>query len=256
MWAWRVVSRFLPVGEGAVEFARDGQVGALIGMLRGQGFVDVDAETGRFAGMHVTSVECVVMREDFVGESGVMHVLLDAEVMNSEAEVERGGHGDRREIGGSVIARADLVEGSEVCRFLRVGDAATVDDGHAYVVDQLLSNKVVGVPDGVKDFAGGDWGGGVPADELEGLLQLGGTRIFHPEEMIGFERFAEPRGLDRGEAVMDVVEKMKIGTEFDAELFEESRDEVEIPLCRPETFGGKPTLGWLVWLAGFGYAVT
>src|ERR1700716_962607 len=69
--------RTLPVGEGAVEFAGDGEIGALVGEFGGEGFVDVDAEAGSVAGVHVAGVEGVVVGEDFVGEFRVVHVLLD-----------------------------------------------------------------------------------------------------------------------------------------------------------------------------------
>lgn len=49
------------------------------------------------------------MGADFVGEVALVHVVLDAKVMAADAEVEVGGHGDGREIGGSVEAGADVV---------------------------------------------------------------------------------------------------------------------------------------------------
>ena len=73
--------------------------------------------------------------------------------------------------------------------------------------------------------------------------------------MIGLEGLAEARGFDRGEAVVDVVEKMDVGAEFDAEFFEELRGEVEVALGGPEGFGRQAALGWLVGLAGFGDSV-
>ena len=87
----------------------------------------------------------------------MVHVLLDAEVVDGEAEMERGGHGDGREIGGAVVAGADVVERGKVGGLFCVGDAAAVDDGHADVVDQLMADEVVGVPDGVEDFAVRRW---------------------------------------------------------------------------------------------------
>ena len=81
-----------------------------------------------------------------------------------------------------------------------------------------MANEIVAVPDGVEDLAGSDGRGGVLADELEALLQLRRAGIFHPEEVIGLERLAEARGLDRREPVMDVVQQMDVGAEFDAEL--------------------------------------
>src|SRR3981081_2975277 len=98
--------RTLPVGEGTVEFAGDGEIGALVGEFGGEGFVDVDAEAGGVAGVHVAGVEGVVVGEDFVGEFRVVHVLLDAEVVDGEAEMERGGHGDGGDVGGAGVSGA------------------------------------------------------------------------------------------------------------------------------------------------------
>ena len=66
-----------------------------------------------------------------------------------------------REIGGAVVAGADVVERGEVGGLFGVGEAAAMDDGHADVVDELVADEVVRVPDGVEDLAGGDGGSGV-----------------------------------------------------------------------------------------------
>src|SRR5690348_4337849 len=83
----------LPVEKSAVELAVDGQVGALVGILRGEGFVQIDAESGRVAGVHIAVAEGIMVRENGVGFGGVRHMLLNAEVVDGEAEVQRGGHG-------------------------------------------------------------------------------------------------------------------------------------------------------------------
>jgi hypothetical protein len=185
----------------------------------------------------------------------VVHVLLDAEVVDGEAEVQGCGHGHGGEIGRAVEAGADMVEGGEVGGLLEVGDAAAVDDGHAEVVDPLVADEVVAIPDGVEDFAGGEGDGGVLADELEAFLELGGAGIFEPEQVVGFERFAEARGFDGGEAVVDVVQEVQVGAEVGAELFEEFGDVVEVALGRPERFGWEAAFGGFVGLAGPGHAV-
>src|SRR5580692_1338640 len=130
-----------------------------------------------------------------------MHVFLDTEVVDGHAEVEGGGHGDGGEIGGAVEAGADVVKGGEVGGLFGVGNAASVDDGHADVVDELVADEIVSVPEGVKDFAGGYGGRCVAADEFEAFLEFGGAGVFHPEEVVGFEGLAEARGFDGGEAV-------------------------------------------------------
>ena len=75
-------------------FAGYWKVGALIGILRGERLIDLDSETGCVAGVHVAGVEMIVMWEDFVRKWAVVHVLLDAEVVDREAEVECGCHRD------------------------------------------------------------------------------------------------------------------------------------------------------------------
>ena len=64
--------------------------------------------------------------EDLVGRVAVAHVLLDAEVRDADVDVQRGGHGDRREVGGAVGAGADVVQVRQVEDAAQVGDAAGV----------------------------------------------------------------------------------------------------------------------------------
>ena len=85
--------------------------------------------------MHEAVGEGVGVGEDFVGESGVGHVLLDAEVGDAEIKVEGGAHADGGEIGGAVAAGFDVVEVGEAGDAAHVGDAAGVDDSGADVVD-------------------------------------------------------------------------------------------------------------------------
>ena len=75
---------------------------ALVGMLCGERLVYIDTEAGLIPRMHVAGFEPISVREDFVRKCAVMHVLLDAEVMDGEAEMEGCRHGDGREIRGSV----------------------------------------------------------------------------------------------------------------------------------------------------------
>ena len=147
--------------------------------------------------MHVAGVEGVVVREDLVGQLRVVHVLLDPEVVNGETEVQRRGHSDGRKVGGTMEPGADVIECGEVGRLFRMRDAAAVDDRHPDVVDELVANQVMRVPNGVEHLAGCNRCGRVLADEFKAFLQLGGTGIFHPEEMIGLERLAQPRRFDR-----------------------------------------------------------
>src|ERR1700689_805477 len=78
----------LPIGECSVELAVDGQVGALVGIFGGQRLIEIDAQSGPFAGKHQAVFEAVLMREDRVRLFVVRHQLLDPEVVNCGVEVE------------------------------------------------------------------------------------------------------------------------------------------------------------------------
>ena len=60
-----------------------------------------------------------------------------------------------------------LIEVGEGGDAAQVGDAAGVHHGRADVVDQLLLDQLLGVPDGVEDLADGERRGGVLADQPE-----------------------------------------------------------------------------------------
>src|SRR4051794_38860537 len=62
-----------PAVNGAVELAGDGKKGALVGVVRGERLVDVDAETGLVARVERAVVERVGMREDAVRLVAVAH---------------------------------------------------------------------------------------------------------------------------------------------------------------------------------------
>ena len=76
-------------------------------------------------------------------------------------------------------------------------DAAGVHDRRADVVDELLLDELLAVVDAVEDLADRDRRRGVLADQAEALLQLGGHRVLHPEQVVGLELLAEAAGLDR-----------------------------------------------------------
>ena len=108
---------------------------------------------------------------------------------------------------------ADVIEFSEIGDSFQLSDAAGMKDGRADVVDQLSLNQLA-IVNAVEDFADSQRRGGVLADEPEAFLELGGNRIFEPEEMGRFEFLAEACGLDRREAMVSIVKQMQIGTEF------------------------------------------
>ena len=64
-----------------------------------------------------------------VGLGRVRHVLLDAEVVHAQVEVQRRGHADRAQVGGAVAAGAHVVQLGQRRDLAQVRDAAGVHDG-------------------------------------------------------------------------------------------------------------------------------
>src|SRR5467141_2089582 len=231
--------RALPTVHGAVELAIDGQVRAAVRIVSCELLIDVHTEAGGVAGMHHSVGKGIGMREDAIGFGGVVHVFLDAEIVDAEIEMEGGGHADRAHIGGAVTAGADLVQLGEAGDFSQMGNSAGVHDRGADVVDELLLNELLAIEDGVEDFADSERRGGVAANQAKTFLQLGGSGIFEPEKMVRLELFAEAGGFDGGEAVMRVMEQVKVGAEFLAQALEQTRDKIEVKLRAPQIFDGR-----------------
>ena len=124
---------------------------------------------GHFVHDQVAVFVAVVVREDLVGQRRVRHQFLDAEVGHPQPEVHGRGHAHRRQVGRAVEAGAHLVHRREVGDAAHVRDAAGVHDGRADVVDQLLADQVLAVPDRVEDFADRQRRGRVLADQAERL---------------------------------------------------------------------------------------
>ena len=114
-------------------------------------------------------LEEILMRKHSVRFLGVRHVFLDAEVMNRRAEVQCRSHAHGGKIRCTVATGAHMIERRKIGNLLQVGDAAAVHESHADVVDPLVADQIVRVPDRVENFADCDRRRGVFADDLETL---------------------------------------------------------------------------------------
>src|SRR3546814_20872598 len=86
----------LPAPHGAVFQAGDGEIRGLVGVLRCEGLVDIDAVAGCLAGMQEAIVQEVGRGKDRIGLVVVENVFVDSEVRNPTIEVARG---DRKNVG-------------------------------------------------------------------------------------------------------------------------------------------------------------
>ena len=134
-------------------------------------------------------------------------------------------------------------------------NAACVRQGRADIVDQLLLDQLLAIPDAVENFADGDRRDRMLANQPEAGLVFRGRGVFHPEQAIRLDRFAETRGFDRRQAVVDVMQQMRIEAEFVAHGFEEFRHEVEILFRRPALLLDRTLGSRLVHAAAFRHAV-
>src|SRR3546814_19098429 len=87
-------------------------------------------------------------------------------------------------------------------------DAARVEHGRADIVDQPVLDQMLAVPDRAENLPDRKRRRRMLADQAERLLILRRGRTFDPEGTIRLEILAEPRRLERGQPVVDVVEQM------------------------------------------------
>src|SRR5450631_1877921 len=116
----------------------------------------------------------------------------------------------------------------------------------ADVVDQLLGDQQVAVPDRVEDLADGEGRRGVPANDAKALLQLLGDRVFEPKERILLDALSQPRCLDGRQPVMDIMKHVEVEAVLHAHGIEHLGDEAEIALTRPGRLCRSRTVGRLV----------
>ncbi len=112
--------------------------------------------------------------------------------------------------------------------------SAGVHHGRADVVDQLLFDELLAVPDRIEHLADRERRHRVLADQAEVRLVLGRRRVFHPEQVEGLECLAQSRGLDRRQPVVHVVQQVRLRAESRAQRFEELRNVREVSLGRPD----------------------
>src|SRR5262249_34504783 len=103
-------------------------------------------------GIQQTVLEVISVREYSVSLRRMAHVFLNSKVGNPHVEVQRCAHRHRRQIGRAVAAGAYLIQAREIGDSAQVSNAACMYDRRAYVVDELVLDQILAVPDGVEDL--------------------------------------------------------------------------------------------------------
>lgn len=124
--------------------------------------------------------------------------------------MQRRPHGHGGKIGRAVTAGSHLVESGKIGNPPQLRNAARSNDGAADIVDQLVLDQILGVPDRVEDLAHGKRRDGMLADQLEDFLVLGRGYVFQPEQLVRLEHLAEVGGLLRGIAMVAIVQQVMV----------------------------------------------
>ncbi len=183
------------------------------------------------------------MREDVQHLLGVAHIFLHAKVGYPQIEVQRRGHTHRRKIGRAVWAGTHLVKRGKIGDAAHTGDASRVGNRGTDVVDKLLFNQLLAIPDAIKDFAYRNRRHGVLANQTEARLVLCWRWVFHPEQTIIFNALTKTRRFNRRQAVVHVMQQMLVKAELVTNGIKQLRREIEVffrgpqLLFRPLPFG-------------------
>src|SRR6185436_8524264 len=105
---------------------------------------------------------------------------------------------------------AHLVEARKVSNAAQMRDAAGADDRATNVVDELILDQILGIPDRVEDFAHCKRCHGVLSNQLECFLIFRGRNVLEPEQLIRFELPAEIGCFLWRIAMMAVMQQMVI----------------------------------------------
>ena len=127
-----------------------------------------------------------------------------------------------------------------------MGDAASPYDRGANIVDQLVLDQILGIPDAVEYFPHGQRRNGVLADQLERFLILGRRHVFKPEQLERLQHPAQIGRLLRGIAMMAVVQKMMIEAIGIAQLFKQFRHVIQGLARVPSSLARQGGIGRLI----------
>src|SRR5579864_9335747 len=112
----------------------------------------------------------------------------------------------------------DLRHGSDLPK---VCQTTAVNHGHAEIVDQLLGDEDVRVPNRVEDFSNRNWRSRMLPDGAEAFLQFRGNWVFQPEQVIWLEALSQSCCLDWRQPVVNVVKQVQVIAKFQPQGFKE-----------------------------------
>lgn len=173
--------------------------------------------------MQAPVAEHVVVREHRIGLVGMEHVFLDTEIGHPGVEVQGRAHAHRRQIGGAVEAGAHLMQRGKIGQPAHMRDAAGMDNGGADVVDQLLLDQVLAVPERIEHLAHRQRRYRVLANHFERALVFRRGGVLQPEQAVRLQVATQARSFDRCEAVMRIVQQFDLIAVVGAQLLEQLR---------------------------------
>src|SRR5271156_1450074 len=145
-----------PIEQRPIQLPVNRQIRALIWIRRRQLFVDLYPKTRSVARIHVAFFKSVTMREYRIGLRSVRHVLLNAKVVDRQAKMERCRHTHGRKIRRAMTARANMKQRRKIRDLFQRSKAAGMRHRHPDIVNPLLANQLLCVPDRIENFSRGD----------------------------------------------------------------------------------------------------
>ncbi len=121
-----------------------------------------------------------------------------------------------------------LIQRREIGNSTHASDTARMGDGGADIVDQLLFDKLFAVPDAVENFPYRNRRDRMLADQAEAFLVFSRGRIFHPEQTVLLDAFAETGRFNWRQTVVHIVQKMFVETKLVAHGFKQCWREIEV----------------------------
>src|SRR5512147_287904 len=103
-----------------------------------------------------------------------------------------------------------MVEVSKVEDAPQVCDAAGVSHRHPDVIDELLADQLLAVPDRIEHLAHRDGSSRMLPDQTVAFLPLGWDGILQPEQPVLLDPPAKPARLAGGQTVVDVMEQVDL----------------------------------------------
>ena len=105
-----------------------------------------------------------------------------------------------------------------------------MNHGRADEIDELLLDELLAIVNCVENFPDSERRSGMPANQPKTLLQFRRCWILKPERPVRLNVFTQPRGFNRSQPVVGIVQNVNLRTELLPQSCEKLRHKTQILL--------------------------